>query len=205
MAWLRKLPTYLLRGALVTTPLAFTAYIIWFLFSTIDQLLPVGIPGLGLVLTVVLVTLVGFLTSNVVGRGVFDAAEGFLKRVPFVKLVYSSIKDLIGAFVGERRSFDQAVAVRLSHDSPLKVLGFVTRKGLAVLGFPQHVAVYLPQSYNFAGNLVLVPAELVEPLDVSSSELMTFIVSGGVSGLGVGQTLLPPPSIGRPRPPDAPS
>jgi uncharacterized membrane protein len=192
--WLRKLPGYFLRGALVTAPLALTLYIIAWLLRTIDRILPVPIPGLGLVLTVTLITLIGFLTSNVVGRGVLEAIDRFLKRLPLVKLVYTSIKDLIGAFVGERRSFDRAVAVRLSADSPLRVLGFVTRPGLAVLGMPTHVAVYLPQSYNFAGNLVIVPAELVEQLDVTSSELMTFIVSGGVSGLGVGQSLLPPPS-----------
>lgn len=192
--WLRKLPSYFLRGALVTTPLALTLYIIGLLLKTIDQILPVGIPGVGLVLTMMLITLVGFLTSNVVGRGVLEATDTFLKRLPLVKLVYTSIKDLIGAFVGERRSFDRAVAVRIAPDSPVRVLGFVTRPGLAALGMPHHVAVYLPQSYNFAGNLLLVPSELVEPLDVSSSELMTFIVSGGVSGLGVGQSLLPPPS-----------
>jgi uncharacterized membrane protein len=192
--WLRKLPTYFLRGALVTTPLAATLVIIGWLLRTIDRILPIGIPGVGLILTVVLITLAGFLTSNVIGRGVLDATDRFLKRLPFVKLVYTSIKDLIGAFVGERKSFDRAVAVRLSRESPLRVLGFVTRPGLAVLGMPHHVAVYLPQSYNFAGNLLIVPSDLVEPLDVSSSELMTFIVSGGVSGLGVGQSLLPPPS-----------
>jgi uncharacterized membrane protein len=194
MPLLRKLPSYFLRGALVTAPLALTLYIIAWLLRTIDRILPVPVPGLGIVLSVILITLIGFLTSNVVGRGVLDAIDRFLKRLPLVKLVYTSIKDLIGAFVGERRSFDRAVAVRLSPDSPLRVLGFVTRPGLAVLGLPAHVAVYLPQSYNFAGNLVVVPAELVEPLDVTSSELMTFIVSGGVSGLGVGQSLLPPPS-----------
>lgn len=192
--WLRKIPSYFLRGALVTTPLALTLYILGMVLVTIDRILPVGIPGMGLILTMGLVTLIGFLTSNVVGRGVLDATDRFLKRLPLVKLVYTSIKDLIGAFVGERRSFDRAVAVRLGPDSPFKVLGFVTRPGLAVLGMPHHVAVYLPQSYNFAGNLVVVPSELVEQLDVSSSELMTFIVSGGVSGLGVGQSLLPPPS-----------
>jgi uncharacterized membrane protein len=192
--WLRKLPTYFLRGALVITPLAGTLFIIGWQLRTIDQFLPIGIPGVGLILTMLLITLAGFLTSNVVGRGFLDATDRFLKRLPLVKLVYTSIKDLIGAFVGERKSFDRAVAVRLSADSPLRMLGFVTRPGLAALGMPHHVAVYLPQSYNFAGNLVIVPSDLVEPLDVSSSELMTFIVSGGVSGLGVGQSLLPPPS-----------
>lgn len=193
--WWKKIPGYFLRGALVTAPIAITVYIIIWLLQAIDRLLPVGIPGLGLLLTLALITLAGFLTSNVFGRGVLEATDHLLKRVPLVKLVYTSIKDLIGAFVGDHKSFDRAVAVQLSPGSPCKLLGFVTRRGLHVLGMPNHVAVYLPQSYNFAGNLLVVPSELVEPLDVPSGELMTFIVSGGVTGLGVGQSLLPPPSV----------
>lgn len=191
----RRIPRYFLRGALVTAPLAITFYIVYWLLSLFDQLLPVGIPGLGILLTLGIITLAGFLTSNVVGRSMFDSTEAMLKRVPLLKLLYTSIKDLIGAFVGDRKSFDRPVALQLSPGSPLKVLGFVTREGLHQLGYVDHVAVYLPQSYNFAGNLVIAPRELVEPLDVSSGELMTFIVSGGVSGLGVGQSLLPPVSM----------
>src|SRR5690606_17310753 len=101
-----------------------------------------------------------------------------------VKLLYSSIKDLVGAFVGNKKTFEQPVAVMLSETSPVRALGFVTRDRAAVLGYPDHVAVYLPQSYNFAGNLVLVPKKCVEPLTVGSSELMTFVVSGGISGFG---------------------
>jgi uncharacterized membrane protein len=108
-----------------------------------------------------------------------------------VKLVYSSIKDLINAFVGERKSFDKPVLVRLSPDDSVRALGFVTREALASLGLPEHVAVYFPQSYNFAGNLLIVPHDAIQPLSVSSGELMTFIVSGGVSGLGVGRPQLP--------------
>jgi uncharacterized membrane protein len=191
-----------LRGALVTAPLALTFYIVYWLLSLFDQLLPVGIPGLGILLTLALITLAGFLTSNVVGRSVFDTAEAMLQRVPLVKLVYSSIKDLIGAFVGDHKSFDRPVLLQLSAGSSAKFLGFLTREGLGQLGYADHVAVYLPQSYNFAGNLVIAPRELVEPIDVSSGELMTFIVSGGVSGFGVGQSLLPPVSL--PMPPIPP-
>jgi len=192
--WMRRLPRYFIRGALVTAPLALTLYIIGWLLRSIDRLLPLGVPGLGLLVTLVLITLAGFLTSNVVGRGVVEATDHFLKRLPLVKLVYTSIKDLIGAFVGDHKSFDRPVAVQVAPGSPVKMLGFLTRRGMHVLGMPDHVAVYCPQSYNFAGNLLIVPADMVEPLDATSGEVMTFVVSGGVSGLGVGQSLLPPPS-----------
>ncbi|HEY6562647.1 MAG TPA: DUF502 domain-containing protein [Polyangiaceae bacterium] len=191
---MKRLVGYFLRGSLVLTPLAATLYILYFVFTTIDQLLPIGIPGIGFVVTIVLVTAVGFLTSNVLGRTLFDSAERFFTRLPLVKLVYSSVRDLIGAFVGDRKSFDRPVAVTLVPGSELKALGFITRDGLHGLGMADYVAVYFPQSYNFAGNLMIVPREYVDPLDVPTPELMTFIVSGGVSGLGVGQTM-PPASI----------
>ena len=189
----RAVPRYLLRGTLTLVPLALTIYILFWIFRTVDQLLPIGIPGLGLLVTVLLVALVGFLTSNMMGHGALDATEAFLKRVPFVNLVYTSIKDLMNAFVGDKRGFDHPVLFRLSADTDVKLLGFMTRDGIPGLNMPQYVSVYMPQSYNFAGNLLLVPRELVEPLDVASSEVMTFIVSGGVSGFGRGKTLLLPP------------
>jgi uncharacterized membrane protein len=186
---LRALVGYFLRGTLVLVPLSVTAYILWLALSTLDRLLPVGIPGLGLLLCVVLITLVGFLTSNVVGRALVDSAERLLSKVPLVKLVYSSIKDLIDAFVGDKKRFDRPVAVSVYPGGSVKLLGFVTRDSLQALRLGDYVAVYLPQSYNFAGNVVVVPRTQVEPLDVSTGELMTFIVSGGVSGFGVGQSM----------------
>jgi uncharacterized membrane protein len=156
--------------------------------------LPIGIPGVGLLVTLSLVTLVGLLTSNVVGKRVFQFTDRALSRMPLVKLLYTSIKDLIGAFVGDHKNFDQPAAVILTPGGA-RMLGFVTRDGLHALGLPDFVAVYFPQSYNFAGQLLVVPRDQVELLDVASSEVMTFIVSGGISGFGRGQSLVPPPTL----------
>ncbi len=191
----KRLVGYFVRGCLVLAPLGLTIYILFAILRTIDQLLPIGIPGAGLLLTLILVTTVGALTSNVVGRSVFDSADRALKRLPLVKLIYTSIKDLIDAFMGDKKSFNRPVAVTLNPGSGLKALGFITRDGLHSLELPLHVAVYFPQSYNFAGYLAVVPREQVEALEVNSAELMTFIISGGVSGLGVGQSVLPPTSM----------
>jgi uncharacterized membrane protein len=188
---LKSLVRYFLRGCLVTAPLGLTVYIVWVVLSAIDRLLPLQVPGLGLVATLALITLVGVLTSNVVGRTVVEIADGLLGRLPLVKLVYTSIKDLVSAFVGDKKRFDVPVAVTVS-SSGARVLGFVTRDELARLGMPDHVAVYFPQSYNFAGYLLLVPRTAIEPLPLPASEVMTFIVSGGVSGFGVGESILPP-------------
>jgi uncharacterized membrane protein len=191
---LKRLIRYFLNGCLVTAPLGLTVYIVWKVFGAIDSLLPFKVPGVGFVATLALITLVGVLTSNVVGKSLVDLAEGLLQRLPLVKLVYTSIKDLVGAFVGDKRRFDVPVAVS-PFPGDAKLLGFVTRDGLARLGLPDHVAVYLPQSYNFAGCLMLFPRDRVEVLDLSPSEVMTFIVSGGVSGFGRGESILPPKPV----------
>ncbi|HEY0469898.1 MAG TPA: DUF502 domain-containing protein [Polyangiaceae bacterium] len=189
---LKRLVGYFVRGCLVSAPLGLTVYILYTILNAIDHLLPIGIPGVGLLLTLCLVTLVGMLTSNVIGRSVVEATDRALKRLPLVKLIYTSIKDLINAFMGDKKSFNRPVAVTLNPSNGLKTLGFITRDGLHALDMPLHVAVYFPQSYNFAGYLAIVPREQVEALEVNSAELMTFIISGGVSGLGVGQSVLPP-------------
>jgi len=192
---LKRLVGYFVRGCLVLAPIGLTLYILFTILSTIDHWLPIGIPGVGLLLTLMLVTLVGALASNVVGRSAFRATDHAFKRLPLVKLIYTSIKDLINAFMGDKKSFTRPVSVTVNPVTGMRALGFVTRDGLHVLDLPGHVAVYFPQSYNFAGNLVLIPREQVEPLEVNSGELMTFIISGGVSGLGVGQSVLPPASL----------
>ncbi len=185
---MKQLLGYFWRGCLVLLPVVVTAYVAYFVVALFDRLVPLGIPGLGLVVVVALVTVVGFLTSNVLGHAAVNTMEKWLGSLPLLKLIYGSIRDLVQAFVGNKKRFDQAVAVRLAPESAIQLLGFVTRDSLAVLGKRDHVAVYVPQSYNFAGNVLVVPREQVEPLQVSSSDLMAFIVSGGVSGLGVDLT-----------------
>jgi uncharacterized membrane protein len=197
---LKLIAKYFVRGCLALAPLALTAYIVYLILQFADRLVPVPVPGLGIVIAVVVITLVGYLTSNVIGKGVLELADRALSQLPLVKLIYGSLKDLIGAFVGEKRSFNQPVSIALSPDGAVRTLGFITRESLAAMDMPAHVAVYLPQSYNFAGNLLVVPRDRVELLQVSSSELMTFIVSGGISGFGIGRPSLPHPlQVGSPQ------
>jgi uncharacterized membrane protein len=190
----KRLIRYFVRGLLVSVPLAVTGWLLFVTFHFIDDLIHIGIPGVGFLLTISLVTLIGLFTSNVVGKRVFQIVDRFLSSMPLVKLLYNSIKDLIRAFVGDHKSFDRPAAVLMGANGT-RALGFVTRDALHALGMPDHVAVYFPQSYNFAGQLVVVPRENVELLDAPSSEVMTFIVSGGISGFGRGQSLVPPPTL----------
>jgi uncharacterized membrane protein len=183
---MKKLLGYFLKGLLIFLPVAATIFIFIWAFTSIDKLLRnilgIKIPGLGLAATVVLITIIGALTSNVIGRKLFEWLDRILKKVPLVKLLYSSIRDLVEAFAGEKKKFDKPVLVVLSPDGGVKAVGFITKEGLENLGLKNHVAVYLPQSYNFAGNVLVFPKEAVRPLNINSSDAMAFIVSGGVSG-----------------------
>jgi uncharacterized membrane protein len=185
---IQALPKYFLRGLLVVVPVSVTAYIVWVVVATLDRwlaieaLLPRPIPGAGLVLTIGTITLVGFLAGNIATRWVFRSLDEMFGRLPFVKLIYTSLRDLTDAFVGDRKRFDKPVRVFVGEGPGLALLAFQTRDDLTPIGLPDHVAVYFPQSYNFAGNVFVVPRSRVESLDVDSTTVMTFIVSGGVSG-----------------------
>ena len=129
----------------------------------------------------VLITMVGFLASNLVARGVFGTLDRVLERLPFVRLLYSSSKDMFNAFVGEKRRFDKPVLVSLTADGAVKVVAFMTSDSLTSLGVADHVSVYMPQSYGFAGHIIVVPAERVRRIDADAAQVMAFIISGGVT------------------------
>jgi uncharacterized membrane protein len=174
-----------LKGLFIVVPLTLTAWVFWFVFAKIDGILGFSIPGFGLLVTIAIVVGVGAVGSTfVVGRTMAWVEQG-LSRVPVAKLVYFSLKDFVGAFVGDKKGFNRPVMVSFGPELDIKVIGFATAEDLDLPGVEDHVAVYLQQSYNFAGNLVLVPRHRVTPLPPGeSSKWLTFIVSGGVSGGG---------------------
>jgi uncharacterized membrane protein len=179
---MKRLVNYFLRGLVVTAPVAITLYVCWAVFTRIDGWLGLPIPGAGLIVTILIITLVGVLASNLLTQGIVSTVESALSRLPFVRLLYSSTKDLLNAFVGEKRRFDRPVIVTLSPSGGAMILGFVTRGSLEHLGLAECVAVYVPQAYNFGGNLLVLPATQVRPVAADSADLMAFIISGGVAG-----------------------
>ena len=182
---MKCLMNYFLKGLLVFVPVALTIFAFVWVFTQLDSLFGnlfrIKVPGLGLVITLVGITVIGFLASNFVGRKFFELIDKLFTRVPLVKLLYSSLKDFIEAFAGEKKSFDKPALVELTAGGP-KALGFITRDDLEFLSLSDHVAVYFPQSYNFAGSVLIFPSDQVTPVDVDSSVAMAFVVSGGVSG-----------------------
>ena len=172
---------YFLRGLLLVVPTALTIYLIWFSVEFLDGLLQLEIPGLGLAIILVSITLLGLLGSTLLARPIFTAFEQLMERLPLINIIYTSLNDLITAFVGEKRKFDKPVTVQLTSDTNLLKMGFITKEDLSELDLPGMVSVYLPHSYNFSGNHFLVDRQYVKPVEVNSVEVMKFIVSGGVS------------------------
>jgi len=192
---IRILLNYLIKGAILVLPLAAAIYLMFWLFTKVDMALnlsavfwmdqlgqPRYIPGLG-ILTVLLIFLVsGIIFTNFITEPVTNWLLSWLNKLPIFNFFYTSIKDLTEAFVGDEKKFSEPVLVEIN-EFGLKKIGFLTQKELSKIGLPGDVAVYFPLSYSFAGQLCIVNAERVKPLDIGATEAMKFVVSGGVSQL----------------------
>ncbi len=184
---INKFINYFLQGLLYVAPLGLTLWIIYEVFIKIDSLfnwiIPnVHIPGLGIVVVITIIAFLGYVGKFFITMPLSNIFHKMLKRTPFIKLIYTSIKDLLKAFVGKEKKFTEPVLVKVNNISNLEKVGFITNKDLKDIGVTEgKVAVYFPHSYAFSGELYIVPKEDVKPIDKPSSEIMKFIVSGGVS------------------------
>jgi uncharacterized membrane protein len=191
----RALLNYFFKGLIVVVPIGAAAFLIFWAVSTADAALnlsdflwrdsqgrPMHIPGLGILNVVVIIMIAGILVTNVVTDPIKRWFKRWINRLPFFNFLYSSIKDLTEAFVGEEKKFNEAVIVEVN-EFGLKKIGFLVQKDLAKLGLPGEVAVYFPYSYSFAGQVVIIPAAKVKPIDRNAADMMKFVISGGVSGL----------------------
>jgi uncharacterized membrane protein len=179
---MQKIVNAFLQGLLLISPISITIFVIFKLLEFIDGLLPLKIPGLGLLIIFGSITLIGFVGSVVIKQPLNLIFHKIIERIPLVKILYTSISDLLSAFVGQKKKFTEPVMVLMNKESNVRKLGFITEKDLQTIGIGQDfVAVYLPHSYNFSGNMFIVPAENVIPVDANPAEFMKFIVSGGVT------------------------
>lgn len=177
----RRIVRYFFSGTLFIVPLVATAYFIFVSFVWLDNLLALPYPGLGVLAILVVITGFGYLTTNFAFKATGNWLDHVINRIPLVKLIYSALKDLLGAFVGDKKKFNKPVLVRVNNENNLYQIGFITQADLSDLGLNDMVAVYVPHSYAISGMHYIVPRENVQPLNVSGPQAMKFIVSGGVS------------------------
>ena len=189
---MKKLINYLLQGLLYIAPLGITAYIIYATFTFTDSLsqkilanfFDFKIPGLGVLSLIIFLIFVGFLGRTIIARPLKNIFNRIINRIPFLNFIYNAFNDLFSAFVGKEKKFNQPVLVKVNLNSDLEKLGFITEENLDKLHEKDKVAVYFPHSYNFSGELFIVPIVNIKALDINSSEVMKFIVSAGLAGWG---------------------
>ena len=196
----RKLLNYFIQGVLILAPITITFWAVLSLFNSIDNILPnilhkffpfyykvdaegnvEKIPGVGFIIIFVFIVLIGwFSTSFFVGK-IVDFFDHVLERTPGIKFIYTSVKDFIEAFAGEKRKFDKPVLVNVDAENVWR-MGFMTQKDGSRIGLDGHVVVYVPHSYAVSGIVYIVPIERVRFLtDVTSTDAMKFVLSGGVA------------------------
>ncbi|GAA4083414.1 DUF502 domain-containing protein [Mucilaginibacter panaciglaebae] len=191
----RALLNYFFKGLIVVVPIGAAAFLIFWAVSSVDSALnlsdvlwrdshgkPMHIPGLGILNVLVIIMLAGILVTNVITDPIKLWTKRWLNRLPFFNFLYSSIKDLTEAFVGDEKKFSEAVIVEVN-EFGLKKIGFLVQKDLTKLGLPGEVAVYFPYSYSFAGQVVIVSSDKVKHINKNAADMMKFVISGGVSGL----------------------
>lgn len=189
---LNKFISYFIRGLLFVAPVGFTALILYSAFDFVDSLVRIRfsidrpdelffIPGLGFFIVVAGTALIGFVFTRLLPQTIQNWIENGIKNLPLVKIFYSAFKDLVSAFVGDKKKFKTGVLITLNVNSNIKKLGFLTQDNLDILNLPDMVSVYCPHSYAFSGETFLVPKENITLINASTSEVMKFVVSGGVS------------------------
>lgn len=191
-SFFQKFLYYLIKGILVVVPLAGAVFLIIWLVATLDNALnlthfledeagrPYYIPGMGIVTVLVVLVLVGFVFTTLVTVPIQQWMSRMVNRIPIFNTLYSSIKDFTEAFVGDAKKFNEPVLVEVN-ETGLKKIGFLTQKDLGAIGLEGEVLVYFPYSYSFAGQVVVAKSERVTKLNMSATEAMKLVVSGGVS------------------------
>ena len=172
---------YFIRGLVYLAPIAITIYIAYNIIVGLNNMLNIGIPGVGLLVAIAIITILGYLGSLLISSPFVVWFEKLLIKIPLISILYTSIKDLVNAFAGDNNKFNKPVLVKFDKNVDALKPGFLTAQDLSEINLIGHVAVYMPHSYNFSGNIFIVPKENVIPVDKPSIDFMKFIVSGGVT------------------------
>jgi len=177
----RRTLSLFLQGLLYIGPVFIILSLIYKFFLMVDGLLPFKIPGIGFIVIFFGVTIIGYLGNTIIAKPLFKYFKRAIDRMPLIKTIYDSVTDLLSAFVGNKKKFNVPVMVKMNMEAEIYKLGFLTKEDLSKLGIEKGMAtVYLPHSYAFSGNMFVVPVENIKLLNLPSSEVMKFIVSGGV-------------------------
>ncbi len=186
---MKKFLKYFIQGLILFIPLIITLAVLMKLFDFFEGLFAfVGFStnallntALGLIVTVGFIAILGILASSFVFKQFFSFIEDKLEHAPFIRHIYSPVKDFTNAFMGNKKRFNKPVLVLTNPNANIEEIGFVTGEDLTHLNIKDKVAVYIPMSYSLSGRLIIVPTANIKPLEADASDVMKFTVSGGVS------------------------
>ena len=182
LGWILR---YFIQGILMLGPLVTTIWIIWTVFYSIDSLIPnvsKEYPGLVFAVIIIATTITGFFGSKfLLGKFLINTIDYLLKRTPGIRFLYSSIKEVINSFVGDKRKFTNPVWVKVQDAPEMWRIGFITQKDMSAVGFEDMVSVYLPHSYAISGWVIVTSKDNIKPAEgFSSQKAMEFALSGGI-------------------------
>lgn len=190
-----RLRAYFLTGILVTAPLSITIYIAWMFIDMMDrQIMPMipapfnprqwGIPGVGLLLTVVSLTLIGALAAGVLGRIWLRFSEAVMARTPVLRSIYSAVKQLFETFLAQKSQAFREVALIEYPRRDIWTLAFITGPTIRQVGcHVDHdlINVFVPTTPNpTSGFLLFLPRKDVRILDMTVEEGLKLVISGGI-------------------------
>ena len=182
----KKILRYFIQGLIILAPIGVTGWALYWLFEKVDGILRpyVDIPGLGFVIIIAFILLVGWVSSMFLMGSFISFFDQFMGRAPVIKFIYSSTKDFFEAFAGDKKKFNQAILANTFAED-VWVMGFITDEELKKLDMgAEHVSIYIPQAYHWAGQLYILPRSKVRKIDkITSGEAMKYAVTGGVVDL----------------------
>lgn len=186
---MKKFFGFFIQGLILFIPLIITMAVLLQLFNFFAGLFSfIGFSSsaflntiLGLSLTLGFIWLLGLLASSYIFKQVFSYFEDKLEHAPFIRHIYSPVKDFTNAFMGNKKRFNKPVLVLTNPVANIQEVGFITQEDLRDFGIIDKVAVYLPLSYSLSGKLIIVPSANVQPLQAEAGDAMKFVVSGGVT------------------------
>jgi uncharacterized membrane protein len=183
---IKRIFRYFIQGVIILAPIGITAYVLYWLFEQVDSILQpyVKIPGLGFIIIIVFVILVGWVSSNFLMGSAINFFDQIMERTPGVKFIYSSTKDFFEAFAGDKKRFNKAVLASVFADD-VWIIGFLTDEEMRKFDMgADKVGVYVPQAYNFAGQLYILSRDKIRKIEnITSGEAMKYAVTGGVVDL----------------------
>lgn len=185
--YLRLFIRSFIQGLIIIGPFAITVWVIWSVVFSIDNLVPSvsgRFPGLIFFIVIFGTTFIGFFGNKfIIGRLIVDGLDYVLEHIPGIKFLYTSLKDVLGSFVGDKKKFNVPVWVKTNETPEIWRIGFLTQTDMSVVNLDQMIAVYLPHSYAVSGWVIITKnTNVKEVTGMSAAEAMKFAVSGGVAG-----------------------